>query len=462
MDDRYYIYGTAATIAAYFLWQVLSRRFDPFAPTWLYFVGYVQVYIIQAHSYHDWGVGIRGAEVVETANARALWALLWFLAVYHLGPARMLARRLPEAPRTWPTLPVAAASPVLIVWGLFCAGVFGGGIAEDGISAEGVLLLSFPFVMMVAAILLIVTGRRADDPKPGFTIAGLGVAGAYMLIWMLNGKRSHSLMAVLTTVCAMYVTRLKRPSWAVLGMTALTGALAVAISIGWRNAHTYDRDLGGFIQFVAEFDPSTILVSMDLADEGNADDEYFSYETKEYGGYLLMLDTVPEKSGYDYGANYIRTFSTFIPRIVWGDKPIYGRQKWIDAWIAGSEFKREDPFSGPAIGILGATQLNGGALGTLIVIGVAALILRTLYDFFLMYADRAWAQFSWSIFFYNAWFMVVNDDPRIWFSYNWGFAAFPIVVMTFLAGRFSGPGAASPAADHPDLARPPAAFGAAR
>ena len=33
-------------------------------------------------------------------------------------------------------------------------------------------------------------------------------------------------------------------------------------------------------------------------------------------------------------------------------------------------------------------------------------------------------QFFWAIIYYNAWFMVVNDDPLVWFYYNWGFTAF--------------------------------------
>ena len=34
--------------------------------------------------------------------------------------------------------------------------------------------------------------------------------------------------------------------------------------------------------------------------------------------------------------------------------------------------ERDDDFTGPAIGILGATQLNGGAIGTVIVLGCVA------------------------------------------------------------------------------------------
>ena len=60
---------------------------------------------------------------------------------------------------------------------------------------------------------------------------------------------------------------------------------------------------------------------------------------------------------------------------------------------------------------------------------VLALLLRTAYDYFLPYADVPWVQFWWSIIFYNAWFMVVCDDPFVWFYYNWGVSALPMVVL---------------------------------
>src|SRR5262249_27787683 len=151
------------------------------------------------------------------------------------------------------------------------------------------------------------------------------------------------------------------------------------------------------------------------------DPEFKTHESDEYGGFLLMMDTVPRKSGYDFGASYIRVVSTFIPRIIWPSKPFFGRSQWISAWILGSEMERADDFAGPAIGILGATQLNGGAVGTVIVLGCVALLLRTAYEYFRLYPDAPWVQFWWSITFYNAWFMVVNDDPLVWFYYNWGF-----------------------------------------
>ncbi len=138
-----------------------------------------------------------------------------------------------------------------------------------------------------------------------------------------------------------------------------------------------------------------------------------------------MLDTVPERADYDYGANYLRCFSTFIPRLVWADKPLYGRSKWIAAWIAGSELKRDEDFAGPSIGILGATQLNGGATGTLIVFAVVATLFRLSYEYFRLHADVPWVQVWWALTYYNAWFAVVADDPANWFYYNYGFTCLP-------------------------------------
>jgi hypothetical protein len=435
--EQLYVILTALLMVGYFLVCVARNRFDPFAPVWMFMVGYVQVYVVQALSYREWALEIRGAELVAAANFRALWCLALFLAVYHLGPGRMLSRLIPRPPAHWSAGAVAAASPPLVLWGLLCAGVMTrGGLDTSSMSAEESLFHSFPFVMLVAGISLIVTGRDPDEPRPAFLTAGLLVSAAYVAIWMFNGKRSHSLLGILTTVCAFYISRFKRPSWSVLAMTAICGVFAVAISIGWRGNMRYERSPAGFIQYLTEFDPAKILESINLADHENSNPLTIkSYETEEYGGYLLILDTVPAKSDYDYGANYLRTFSTFIPRIIWPSKPIYGREQWISAWIAGSEFERAEDFAGPAIGLLAATHLNGGVIGTITVLCVIATFWQTWYSYFLLHSDAPWAKFWWSIFFFNAWFMVVNDDPMVWFYYNWGFTSMPVVVLFWLVNR---------------------------
>ena len=434
MDELHFVYATGSVIILYFLAQVFARRFDPFAPVWLFLVGYVQVYIFQALSYHDWAVSVRGKELVTAANFRALWALLWFLFVYHLGIGRRIAGLLARPPRNWSTAWVAGLSPPLVLWGLFCAGVMLRGGGTDSLSPEGALLMSFPFVMLVAAVLLIVTGRRTDSTQPQFLLIGLLVAAGYVLIGMFNGRRSHSLIGVLATVCAVYVSRQKRPSWPVLFTTALAGSLAVAVAIGWRNDRVFDRSLTGFVHYIGDFKLTKILESLNVKEDEDAG-EPLTYETVEYGGFLLFLDTVPDKSDFDYGESYLRVFSTFIPRILWPSKPLYGRSQWVNAWIAGSEMERTEEFTGPAIGILGAAQLNGGAIGTAIVMALVALLLRTGYDYFRLYADVAWVQFWWSIIYYNAWFMVLCDDPLVWFYYNWGMSTLPIVVLFWWVNR---------------------------
>jgi hypothetical protein len=442
VEELYVVYATCGLILLFFLVQAVRRRFDPFAPVWLFLVGYGQVYVVQAISYHDWAIGTRGKDLVAAANFRAFWAIAWFLLVYMLGIGRRTAAVLPSPPRRWSPLAVGIMSPPLVLWGLYCSGLFmsGGFQTTEGLSGEELLFLSFPFVMIVAAVMLIVTGRTAQMRHPYFLMAGLLAGTVYVFIWMYNGKRSHSLIGILATVCAFYLTRVKRPSWPVLISTAVSGALVVAVALGWRETREYERSFAGFAHYVGDFKLEKVLVSLNMKDDEQTEDMK-TYETTEYGGFLLMMDTVPAKSEYDYGESYLRVFSTFIPRIVWPSKPLYGRRQWVNAWIAGSDMERAEDFSGPAIGILGATQLNGGWIGTLIVLACLALVLRTGYEYLQLYPDVPWVQFWWAITYYNAWFMVVNDDPMIWFYYNWGFTTMPIVAVLWIVSKWSGSGA---------------------
>jgi hypothetical protein len=439
MDEVTWIYATASLMAGTFAVQVLTKKFDPFSPIWLFFVGYFQIYVIQAFSYHDWAIRARGVELVTEANFRAFWALALFVGLYFFGPGRTLCRLLPGPPTGWSTPAVLRWCPVLVVWGGLCAmfvmRMMNGG---ETASPEEALILSFPMVMLVGGCFLIVTGRQPSKPRPAITAAGVAVVACYLMIWVFNGKRSHSLVAVLVGVSSFYIPRLKRPSFAVLLATALAGSMAVGLSISWRyysNAHSGPRSFSQFGDFIATFDPESVLESVNMKEKEAKPGMAVSYETEEYGGFLLMLDTVPMKSDYDYGVNYLRVFSTFIPRIVWADKPIYGRRQWIEAWIAGSEVKRKEDFTGPAIGILGATQLNGGAGGTFIVFSVIALVLSTTYRYFQRFADVVWVQACWPLWYYNAWFMTVNDDPCNWFYYNFGFTTMPTLVIFWFVNR---------------------------
>jgi hypothetical protein len=442
MNELTYVYGTLSLMVGAFAIQVLTKKFDPFAPIWLFFVGYTQIYVVQAISYHEWAVGVRGVELVTSANFRAFWALAWFMGIYYFGPGKALAKFLPSPPVRWSSGIVTLLSPFLVFWGLLCAGlVLRASEDEAPTSAEASLILSFPLVMLVAGVMLIVTGRQPSKPRPVYTVAGVFVVAIYMLIWMFNGKRSHSLVAVLVGVCSFYLPRLKRPSFPILVATAITGVLAVGISIGWRYHASQNNGYGSlskFISFVTTFDPATILESINLKEREAKEGVQVTYETEEIGGFLLMMDTVPMKADYDYGVNYLRVFSTFIPRIVWYDKPIYGREQWVAAWVAGSEMKRDSYFTGPAIGILGATQLNGGATATAIVLAVISIFLSTTYHYFRLHADVPWVQAWWPLLYYNAWFMTVNDDPCNWFYYNYGFTTLPTLALLWIVNKMGG------------------------
>lgn len=436
--DQLPVYATAALILGMVLSQLWRRSFDPFAPIWLFLAGYAQLYVIQAISYREWALRARGPELVTSANFRALWALVWFLVVYHSGVGRWLALRMPSVPRNWSVGLITGATPVMVAWGALCAGIYANAAPED-LSAEGVLFRQFPILLLEAGVLLLVTGRRLSAPRPLYTAVGLALVVGYLFIFMFNGKRSHSMIAVLAGVCAFYLPRWRRPSIAVMGATGVLCVVAVTLALGWRGNsrhQRYERSPAGFLKFVAEFDPSDALVNMNLKerDDGGSGAEV-SKETEEYGGFLLMMATVPHLSGYDYGACYLRVVSSYIPRIVWANKPIYGREQWINAWIAGSEQVRDSKFTGPAIGILGAGQLNGGATGTAIMMAVVAAILRAAYDYYRTYADRPWAQAWWSMTYFNAWMLTANDDPSVFFYYLYGHTILAPMALLWLVHK---------------------------
>src|SRR5262249_50064448 len=143
--------------------------------------------------------------------------------------------------------------------------------------------------------------RAGRVERPLVTWAGVGIAALYVVIWVFNGKRSQSVFGVLTGICAYYVSRFRRPRLPMLAATGLAGAVVVTLAIGWRNNHNYELSASGFLNYLADFDPSAILVNLNLKTRYAAEpfkEELASHETEEYCGYLLMMDTVPEKASY--------------------------------------------------------------------------------------------------------------------------------------------------------------------
>lgn len=442
MNELLPVYLTGGLILSLTLSAILVFRnsFDPFAPVWLFLIGFSQVYVVQALSYNEWAVSVHGAQMVESANWRAFWAICVFLIAYQFGPGRWVAAKMPRAPVHWSMPALSGVVPVMLTWGFFCSVVMIVSGTTEQTSSGGHLLRQFYFMMLGAGILLMVTGSRRDKPAPPIFWAGVGVSLSFVALWVFQGKRSPSLIGILACACAFYGPRFKRPPMAVLASLAVIGSLVVAVSLGWRNQRLYERTATGFVQFLADFDPASTLVNLNLAEKENPKahrKEFRSKETEEYGGYLLMFSTVPERSEYDYGANYLRLVTSFIPRIFWPDKPLPGRDKWIAAWMAGSEFKRDETFTGPAIGILGATQLNGGAVATAIVMTVLGILLRSGYEYYRKYQWTCWAQAWWALTYYNAWLMTVNDDPFVWFYYIYGTSIMPPMVFLWVVNRFA-------------------------
>ena len=59
MDELGFVYGTAGVILAYFLVQVATRRFDPFAPVWLFLVGYILHHALHGDVHYPAGAAYR-------------------------------------------------------------------------------------------------------------------------------------------------------------------------------------------------------------------------------------------------------------------------------------------------------------------------------------------------------------------------------------------------------------------
>jgi hypothetical protein len=111
----------------------------------------------------------------------------------------------------------------------------------------------------------------------------------------------------------------------------------------------------------------------------------------------------------------------------------------VSAWIAGSQFRRNEDFTGPAIGVLGAAQLNGGPIATAILMITIAFGMRLGYDYFRYHADSPWAQAWWALTYYNAWLIPLNDDPFVWFYYIYGHTTLPLCVGLWIWNRMQEP-----------------------
>ena len=217
------------------------------------------------------------------------------------------------------------------------------------------------------------------------------------MIWMFNGKRSHSLIGVLATVCAFYITRLKRPSWPVLGRDGVRGRTG-----------RHDRH-----RLAGQPELRAVAVGIRAASSATSRSRRSSRAstspTKTTGESQVVRDRgirrLPPDDGHRSREVRLRLRRELPPRLLDVHPPdhlaeqadLTAAAQWINAWIAGSEMERDEDFTGPAIGILGATQFNGGAIGTLIVLACIAILLRTAYEYLRLYADVPWVQFWWAI-----------------------------------------------------------------
>ena len=425
-----------------------SRRFDPFAPIWLFLVGYIQIYVVQAINYHAWAVSARGKDLVAAADWRALWALALVPLVYHLGPGRGIAPVLPRPPRRWSPRPGRADRPAAGPVGPVSApGVVIRSGADEVASAERSLFRSFPFVMMVAAILLIVTG-----PEHAGTAAGLPggrAGGRAALCDDLDVQRQA--IALADRRAGDGLRLLHHAAEAALLARAVLDRLRGRARGGDRHQLEERPRPPALVRrvrrFLADFRSRQILESLKSRD---GDGGERSHETEEYGGFLLMMDTVPDEVRLRLWGELPAGLLDVHPADHLADQAALRPDAWVNAWIAGSELERDEDFSRPGDRPAGghpaqrrrrrdadrARRRSRSCSARPTNTSAATPTSRGCSS-----GGRS------SITTPGSWSS--TTIPLVWFYYNWGFTAFPLVVLvvvgqiasaTVPAGGTSAPG----------------------
>ena len=294
--------------------------------------------------------------------------MLWFLAVYYSGFGKRIAARLPRVPSHWSPGLIAAISPGMVAWGLVCAGV---ALRSVEVAQEQNILRQFPIMMLAAGVLLVVTGRQPDTPRPAFSAIGAAIVLGYVLIWMFNGRRSHAVIGVLTGACAWYVPRHRRPSLPSLAATAVALRLGRVARARVAKQHETPADgLPGSSTFLGDFDPSNMLVDLNVQDRDDPEGHPSRADEQGDGGVRRLSaddgDRPREVENTTTDNRISESSRRSYPRIDLARQADL-RPRPVDqgAWMVGSEFPRKEDFTGPAISVLGATQLNGGAVATL-------------------------------------------------------------------------------------------------
>ena len=164
----------------------------------------------------------------------------------------------PGPPRGWSTGSRQTPSAHRSFCGvLFCAGMVlcgAGRPARDGLGRGNFAASLIPVRDDGRGGLADRHGPPATNPRPAILDRrGFVYRAAYVLIWMFNGKRSHSLIGVLATVCAFYISRLKRPSWPVSWPPGSRVRWSSRSRSAGAATPNYERSFAGFVHFLGDF-----------------------------------------------------------------------------------------------------------------------------------------------------------------------------------------------------------------
>jgi hypothetical protein len=405
------VVGIGLTLAVPLAWRVITRRFDPFEPIFVFALAYGVVFVARpASMLADGDLSAFGVDIRTTLPRALLLALVGgvaFICAYELGAGRALARGAPK-PCEITIRAGVVGSVILITLSLSALLVMvwpAGGyrrftILLDGQTFEvqelywraGSYFFMGAMLIIPAAILLL--GLAVRDRRFGL-IVGATLTFAFALLLMVPlGARGFLLPLVGGAVTFTYVTHGARPRLATVGLLAML-ALVVSYTLTVVRSPDQRAHLSEAMRHVIERPDTPIQFVLHGEDAAMAP------------VLAAALHVVPSRLEYRYGGAVFGDLATRpIPRQLWAGKP-----QPVEEQLVGAIWPRLAKFGfNPAFPPVLFFYWDFGVLGVFAGMALFGIVCRTLYEWFLRHRASVSAQL---IFATALWFIVlgVRNSP---------------------------------------------------
>ncbi|QDV42302.1 hypothetical protein Enr13x_21470 [Stieleria neptunia] len=283
-------------------------------------------------------------------------------------------------------------------------------VYEGDSSFVGTLQVFTTFALGAACVL------AATPPKIGRSLfLPFVVISAIVLEYMVSGKRSDPMMAILI-IGSVWIVRRQQFSFTLVLVIVLTGFLMLSVGRLFRKANF--RGQGSVSTDFLQGESASSLMNNAMTE--------LSSRSGEGGAIYPIVYRVPGEVSMLFGQSYAEFLFRFIPRAIWKSKPNgIGRQC---AWVFFGDLKGIPP------GSIGEAYWNLHVPGVIGVFTCWGVFLRVLAETFLRYQTA-----PGMIAIYVVTLVLLRPDHN---GYReWLHLIAPIVLLTFLVGLSSLGGA---------------------